>query len=132
MKIFRIAALSGAMAGICSMVYFLGLVCRVSPFVPLIVSVLICVAMVKWVRLPINEIPSKPPTRWLLIVFLILVAATATTFVFFAMKSPHGYWDAYAIWNLHARFLERGGAHWADFFTTQIGWSHPDYPLLVP
>jgi hypothetical protein len=88
--------------------------------------------MVKWIRLPAHEVPSKPPTRWLLIVFLVLLAATATTFVFFAMSEPHGFWDAWSIWNLHARFLERGGTHWTDLFTTQIGWTHPDYPLLVP
>ena len=46
---------------------------------------------------------------------------------------PHGNgWDAFAIWNLHARFLYRGGAHWRDGFSPAISWSHPDYPLLLP
>jgi hypothetical protein len=47
--------------------------------------------------------------------------------------NPHGIgWDAFAIWNLHARFLYRGGADWQDGFTPVIQWSHPDYPLLLP
>jgi hypothetical protein len=41
-------------------------------------------------------------------------------------------WDAFAIWNLHARFLFLGGANWRDGFSALIPWSHPDYPLLLP
>jgi hypothetical protein len=39
-------------------------------------------------------------------------------------------WDAFAIWNLRARFLS--GPHWRDGFTLLLSWSHPDYPLLLP
>jgi hypothetical protein len=46
---------------------------------------------------------------------------------------PHGDgWDAFTIWNLHARFLFLGGEHWRDGFTALVGGSHPDYPLLLP
>ena len=46
--------------------------------------------------------------------------------------APHGDWDAWAIWNQHARFLFRGGGSdaWREFLT--IEWSQPDYPLLLP
>jgi hypothetical protein len=47
--------------------------------------------------------------------------------------NPQGTgWDAFAIWNLHARFLFRGGANWRDAFSPRIPWFHPDYPLLLP
>jgi hypothetical protein len=46
---------------------------------------------------------------------------------------PNGEgWDAFAIWNLHARFLFRAGAGWREGFSALIPWSHPDYPLLLP
>ena len=46
---------------------------------------------------------------------------------------PNGEgWDSFAIWNLHARFLFRGGAGWREGFSAFIPWSHPDYPLLLP
>jgi Dolichyl-phosphate-mannose-protein mannosyltransferase len=49
------------------------------------------------------------------------------------LSHPNGVgWDAIAIWNLHARFLFRGGQHWRDGFTVALPWSHPDYPLLLP
>jgi len=41
-------------------------------------------------------------------------------------------WDAFSIWNLHARFLFPGGDRWRDGFNPLISWSHPDYPLLLP
>jgi len=45
---------------------------------------------------------------------------------------PHGETDAIAIWNLRARSLLRGGREWAAVLSPAIGWSHPDYPLLLP
>ena len=46
---------------------------------------------------------------------------------------PYGDgWDAFAIWNLRARFLFLSGDHWRDGFSSRIPWSHPDYPLLLP
>lgn len=50
-----------------------------------------------------------------------------------AGREPYGSWDGWAIWNLHARFLFRAGPAWPALLNTpQLGWSHPDYPLLVP
>ena len=46
---------------------------------------------------------------------------------------PFGGWDAWAIWNLHARLMFFGGEKWPDLLRSpQIVWSHPDYPLLLP
>lgn len=64
-----------------------------------------------------------------------LGAAAVLGLVLFATHSankPHGEWDAWSIWNLHARFLYRGGEMWKNAFSSQIAWSHPDYPLLLP
>ncbi|MDP6627544.1 MAG: glycosyltransferase family 39 protein [Methanopyri archaeon] len=65
---------------------------------------------------------------WSLFVLIITIA----TFIAFALERPHGGWDAWAIWNLRARFLFRGGEHWIDGFSQDVNWSHPDYPLLIP
>lgn len=46
-------------------------------------------------------------------------------------RAPLGDWDAWAIWNLRARFLFSADA-WRNGFSTEIAWSHPDYPLLLP
>jgi hypothetical protein len=62
-----------------------------------------------------------------------LVAMTAVSLVYFVLhqvRMPHGEWDAWAIWNLKARFLVRGGAYWQDVYSTAI--PHPGYPHLIP
>ncbi|MFH0731580.1 MAG: hypothetical protein V2A72_01500 [Candidatus Omnitrophota bacterium] len=49
-----------------------------------------------------------------------------------SLKEPHGGWDAWAIWNMHARFLFRGDLDWRNVFSAAIDWTHSDYPFLIP
>jgi len=86
-----------------------------------------------------SDPPARPPhpagpraNFWLVAAVLTLAALALTTLIAEARAAPHGNWDASSIWNLRARFLHRGGDHWARVFDPRIGWSHPDYPLLVP
>lgn len=46
--------------------------------------------------------------------------------------APHGAWDAWAIWNLRARFLLRAGHAWRGAFAPELAWSHVEYPLALP
>jgi 4-amino-4-deoxy-L-arabinose transferase-like glycosyltransferase len=48
------------------------------------------------------------------------------------LENHHGDWDAWAIWNLHARLLFRGGAEWLNLYTHTVYEGHQDYPLLLP
>ncbi|MBZ0099491.1 MAG: phospholipid carrier-dependent glycosyltransferase, partial [Taibaiella sp.] len=41
-----------------------------------------------------------------------------------------GQWDAWAIWNLHARYLV-DPVHWRNMFLN-LTHAHPDYPLALP
>lgn len=83
-------------------------------------------------HLPDPEIPKS--LRW----FEVAAMATSLTVAAYALVAraivhPHGDgWDAFAIWNLHARFLFLGGSHWRDGYSTLIPWSHPDYPQMLP
>ena len=71
--------------------------------------------------------------RSLMASFAISILAALYATVLRALAHPHGDgWDAFAIWNLHARFLFLGGSHWRDGLSALIPWSHPDYPPLVP
>ena len=67
------------------------------------------------------------------IAFAVALVAALYSATLRILAHPYGSgWDSFAIWNLHARFLYRGNAHWRDGFTALISWSHPDYPLLLP
>lgn len=71
--------------------------------------------------------------RSLVISFVIAICAALYSTVLGTLVHPQGNgWDTFAIWNLHARFLFRGGTSWRDGFSALIPWSHPDYPPLLP
>jgi hypothetical protein len=85
---------------------------------------------------PEHEDFGPPPwvRRTLTASFLIAVLAGLYNAILRAVvHHPHGDgWDAFSIWNLHARFLFLGADHWRDGFNPLIPWSHPDYPLFLP
>jgi hypothetical protein len=64
--------------------------------------------------------------------FWIVFILAITVFIFRSLTDPHGSWDAWAIWNMRARFIFRGGDKWTEAFSSIYSWSHPDYPLLIP
>lgn len=89
-------------------------------------------------RRHVREAPAvtsgdEPRSPWILrVVFAVTAIAALASVVRSYIAAPHGEWDAWAIWNLHARFLFRGGGSraWQTLFA--IDWSQPDYPLLLP
>jgi uncharacterized membrane protein len=75
----------------------------------------------------------SPLTRFLSGALVIACLLSLYGLVQRLLANPNGEgWDAFAIWNLHARFFFLGGEHWKEGFTNLIPWSHPDYPLLLP
>jgi 4-amino-4-deoxy-L-arabinose transferase-like glycosyltransferase len=64
--------------------------------------------------------------------FLVALVSAACAFVFISLRQPHGEWDAWAVYNMKARFFFRGGEYWRDIFSEPTGWTSPDYPLLLP
>jgi hypothetical protein len=64
----------------------------------------------------------------------VIVLALALQYsIIRARVSPHGDYDAHAIWNLRARFIYRLGEDWPKGFSPNINRDfHMDYPLLVP
>jgi hypothetical protein len=48
-----------------------------------------------------------------------------------AAALPVGDWDAWAIWNLRAKFLAGPGGNWRYALSPLLSNTHPDYPLLL-
>jgi hypothetical protein len=61
----------------------------------------------------------------------VLVVLAAVEVWLQRQLNPHGMWDGWAIWTLHARAFFRGAPDWPVVFSPLIGWSNPDYPPLV-
>ena len=84
-----------------------------------------------------RQLPGKTGTgsrlqNLIAVIFAIELVAFVVSFAVSFLKEPHGRWDAWLIWNMHARFLFRGGEGWREAFASGLDWSHWDYPLLLP
>lgn len=68
-----------------------------------------------------------------LFIGIILVSGLMVVFFLLMQTRPFGTFDAYAIWNLKARFLFFNPDDWALAVSPDLFWkTHPDYPLLIP
>lgn len=108
-----------------------------------LITVLIIVAAISFYRLkskrnaPLREAVGEPlpGSRLRLVLSILFFAALASTtaaFIFISLKRPHGEWDAWAVYNMKARFLFRAGDNWRDLFSQPMEWASLDYPLLIP
>ena len=75
---------------------------------------------------------SAPPHPLLVIAVWLSLGCAVVAFIAHSAGNPQGGWDAWMTWNMHARAIVRGGAHWREVLAGLPTWSHPDYPLLVP
>lgn len=66
------------------------------------------------------------------LLFTFSLGNALLSFIVNSLAKPNGEWDAWAIWNLKARFIYRSMNDWPKAFSTIINYSHPDYPLLLP
>ncbi|MCL6545825.1 MAG: hypothetical protein K6T61_11400 [Bryobacteraceae bacterium] len=76
--------------------------------------------------------PAFRYDNWILAALLI----SAVVIVLDGMRNqaaadPHGMWDAWAIWNVRARFLAGPGETWRNAISPLLERTHPDYPLLL-
>lgn len=79
-----------------------------------------------------EKIITKSAFNYLLpISFFITAFSSLLYFVMFSLKNPHGTWDAWFIWNAHARFIYRMNENISLFFKNAPDWTHPDYPPMI-
>jgi hypothetical protein len=140
--ILRLFLGAGLGIGLCSACFFVGLLSGIPGL--LLEALLLAGAGAgvawRWKRAACCFCEAPAPARpgWALTalvaaLFGVVSLAGVLTFAAATTRSPHGDWDAWAIWNVRARFLYRGTSGvWRDGFTEVLASSHPDYPLLVP
>jgi hypothetical protein len=149
--LFRLFAGGGLGVGVASCLYFICLLTGMERAVAVVdLSACLILSLAVWglrrrgnggkdgggQRSAAPERPECASRSWLdrliALVFFSGLAASLANFAMTAVKEPHGRWDAWLIWNMHARFLYRSGAQWREAFAGGMDWSHWDYPLLLP
>lgn len=91
-------------------------------------------------RKPAAEVRQTPSTQlvtgraylWILAAFLVACLIVVLDGMRLqAAAEPHGLWDAWAIWNVRAKFLAGPGETWRHSVSPLLHRTHPDYPLLL-
>ncbi len=78
---------------------------------------------------------TPPVFRWtwlLALAFGLALLISGGRLIQMVAALPVGDWDAWAIWNLRAKFLAGPGGAWRYAVSPLLNNSHPDYPLLLP
>ena len=73
--------------------------------------------------------------KFILISFIFTLIFAALLMFFHIIKEPEGSWDAMFIWNFRAKFffvLSQMNLDWRIFYNPVLGWTHLDYPNLLP
>lgn len=141
--LFKICLGTGLGLGITSCVLFLSLFVPSPGFALLPEFFLVILALGGWWLMFKKRVHSdvnlSPAGRAKFRYHSILAAAfwgsllsSIASFALSVVQEPHGKWDAWLIWNTHARFIFRAGEHWQDYFHSGLSWTHPDYPLMLP
>jgi hypothetical protein len=68
-------------------------------------------------------------TEW---AFLAILAVASIPLWYQIFFYAYGGWDAWATWNLKAKFLFLGGENWQNMFHPKLWRSSPHYPLFLP
>ena len=129
--------------GLTSCLYFVALLVGVTRYTPAIdVGVCLVLGLACFTlfrrrtatasRQPLQTVKRSRLGILLAGIFSVELIAWTASFILAHLREPHGRWDAWLIWNMHARFLFRGGEDWREAFNSGLDWSHWDYPLLLP
>jgi hypothetical protein len=119
---FRICLSVGLGAGLFSIVYFFA---RLSGYMALwwidfaIFALLLAAYLFSRARrrdvVLSHRIRQCSARGFVTIAFAVALCAALYSATLRILAHPYGSgWDSFAIWNLHARFLYRGDAHWRD------------------
>jgi hypothetical protein len=119
---------AGITAGFISTLYFLMLMAGV-PFLVIVPVILSTLSLAIWYLLKSEKekediLPLSRFKNLLLGVGLIYIVLHV-----YPLAEKYGSWDAWSIWNYHARFLAHP-EYWQKLTWYRI--CHPDYPMLVP
>ncbi len=128
-KTSRLIVSIGVFLGIISCIYFICLFLKL-PQLLLFVFAVVALFTTYLYIFKENDTFNQPNqfSRFHYLLFSICIFILAQNCYNLALK--HGQWDAWAIWNYHAKFLQ-DPENWKKLFQS-TECDHPDYPLFLP
>jgi len=111
-----------------ALLYFLSLILHL-PFLITVAAAAMGVFFIfKWILTQLGPADTGVSSWWSFLVLVVGVYFIVTGFS--DVAEQYGGWDAWGIWNFHAKYLA-DPVNWRKMFENS-SFAHPDYPLLVP
>lgn len=144
--LLKICLSLGIGIGVSSIIHFIIMLFSISQPITMFIEGIVCLLLIGLVEFgppdkvgitltSHQKIMNGGIKRWtniLTFIFVLISLIILGTSILVSVQNPHGGWDAWAIWNQHARFLFRSGVNWQLNYVAQNEWSHPDYPFFLP
>jgi Tetratricopeptide repeat len=132
-SLFRISLALVAGLGFTSLTFLLLRMAGVSRPLWFVTVDVVCASIFAAIRLRRRHAePPRTATNWIAIALLAaILIPSGIRVVQMAWANPNGQWDAWAIWNKHAKFLAASD-NWRDAASPLLGATHPEYPMLLP
>jgi hypothetical protein len=139
---FRLALGSGVGIGLASIVFLFLDVAGVAAPAAIFVTDVVLAGILSWFWIRTRNRGQAftdageplPGFRWnwaLMLALAIIFLIVSFRLVQMAGAVPTGQWDAWAIWNLRAKYLAGPGNSWHYAVSGLLSNTHPDYPLLL-
>jgi hypothetical protein len=139
LNLLKISLAPGIGLGISSVLFFILKVSDFSNHAILIFDICFFLAIVSVLAFfpqkatnPVWEADTTNVTKPMKFVFWVLLITSASYFVLNSINNPHGAWDAWAHWNVKAKFLTANGQIWKALLSlndTESLFRRLDYPL---
>lgn len=119
--------------GFASMLYFIAMLMGAPTIVTTIVIVAIGVLLYWWMNknILVASSPIYPTWKSITLYTVFIAGIGLITYKASGFAEKYGGWDAWCIWNLHAKFLA-DTSNWKTLYSN-FAWryKHPDYPLYL-
>ncbi len=131
-SVFRVSLALIAGLGFTSLTFLLLRMAGVSRPLWFVTLDVACVAILAAIRRPPNREQDPTAANWIAMALLaVILIPSGIRVAQIASANPNGQWDAWAIWNKHAKFLATSDT-WRDAASPLLGATHPEYPMLLP
>ena len=126
----RFIVIAGISSGCLGILYFLSLVLHIPFFITVVLAVAAIFLFSRWLFTGVVGADAEKTAYPFLAILLLILGIFLLVYGSYPLAVKHGGWDAWAFWNLHAKYLA-DPLNWRKLFTNKVG-DHPDYPLLLP
>lgn len=121
--------LTGLSLGCVGIIQFLMITLHLPFIVIAVLSTAACILLARWLNKHRVQTDEEPKHKQFVTILFISCIVIFTNKAYY-LSTKYGLWDAWYIWDLHARYFMDSN-NWQQMLLNKEG-AHPDYPIILP